>query len=109
MVQRGLGQRPILFICHSLGGLLAKQVLRKAVDAATVSMEVLREEPYWLRQRSTVLNRQGDVLRTQGDLTGALAAYRESLAVSQRLAGADPSNAAWQRDLGVSYSKVGDV
>lgn len=33
LMQRGIGQRPILFICHSLGGLLAKQVLRKAVDA----------------------------------------------------------------------------
>jgi hypothetical protein len=33
MVQRGLHQRPILLICHSLGGLPAKQVLRKAVDA----------------------------------------------------------------------------
>jgi hypothetical protein len=28
MVQRGLGRRPILFVCHSLGGLLAKQILR---------------------------------------------------------------------------------
>lgn len=34
MVQRGLGERPLLFICHSLGGLVAKQILRKADDAA---------------------------------------------------------------------------
>ena len=33
MVQRGLGRRPLLFICHSLGGLLVKQILRKADDA----------------------------------------------------------------------------
>jgi hypothetical protein len=32
-VQRGLGQRPLLVICHSLGGLLAKQVLRKSAEA----------------------------------------------------------------------------
>lgn len=32
MVQRGFGERPILFICHSLGGLLAKQILRKSAD-----------------------------------------------------------------------------
>lgn len=33
MVRNGLGERPLL-ICHSLGGLVAKQVLRKASDAA---------------------------------------------------------------------------
>jgi tetratricopeptide (TPR) repeat protein len=42
-------------------------------------------------------------------LAGALAAYRESLAVSQRLASADPSNAGWQRDLSVSHDRLGDV
>mgnify|MGYP001342078680 CR=1 FL=1 len=35
----------------------------------------------------------------QGNLDGAEAAYRASLAVSERLAQADPSNAQWQRDL----------
>jgi hypothetical protein len=34
VVQRGLGERPLLFICHSLGGLLAKQILRKSADAS---------------------------------------------------------------------------
>ena len=33
MLQKGLGQRPILFICHSLGGLLVKKVLRCSSDA----------------------------------------------------------------------------
>ena len=33
LLQAGLGQRPLILICHSLGGLLAKQVLRKADDA----------------------------------------------------------------------------
>ena len=54
-------------------------------------------------------NKVGDVLSDQGDLAGALAAYRESLAVSRRLAEADPSNAGWQRDLSVSQQKMGDV
>ncbi|TNJ34041.1 tetratricopeptide repeat protein, partial [Chlorobaculum thiosulfatiphilum] len=52
---------------------------------------------------------QGDVLRDQGDLDGALNAFRESLAVSQRLAASDPSHAGWQRDLSVSQEKIGNV
>ena len=33
MVQKGLGERPLIFICHSLGSLLAKQILRTSADA----------------------------------------------------------------------------
>lgn len=32
VLHKGLGDRPIFLICHSLGGLLAKQLLRKAAD-----------------------------------------------------------------------------
>jgi Flp pilus assembly protein TadD len=35
--------------------------------------------------------------------------YRLALAIFNRLAQADPGNAGWQRDLSVSYEKVGDV
>ena len=84
-----------------------------ALDAVAGWMERFpadkAEEPVWRRERSSLLNRQGDVLRAQGDLAGALAAYRESLAVSRRLAEADPSNAGWQRDLSVSQEKIGAV
>ena len=45
----------------------------------------------------------------QGDLAGALKSYRDSLAIRDRLAKSDPGNAGWQRDLSVSYDKVGDV
>jgi hypothetical protein len=33
MIQVGLGERPLFFICHSLGGLLLKQILRTADEA----------------------------------------------------------------------------
>ena len=45
----------------------------------------------------------------QGDLAGALKSYRDSLVIADRLAKSDPGNAGWQRDLSVSYDKVGDV
>ena len=49
------------------------------------------------------------MLTAQGRLDDALAAYRASLAIAERLAAADPNNASWQRDLSVSYDRVGDV
>ena len=49
------------------------------------------------------------MLVAQGNLTKALQAYRDSLAIAERLAKADPGNAGWQRDLSVSYNNVGDV
>lgn len=51
----------------------------------------------------------GEAFATLGDLAGALKAYRESLAVRQRLAAADPSNAGWQRDLSYSFTLIGQV
>ena len=33
----------------------------------------------------------------------------DGLAIADRLARADPGNASWQRDLSVSYNKIGDV
>src|SRR5215470_17148638 len=51
----------------------------------------------------------GDVLQTKGRLDEALAAFRESLTISQRLTALDPSNAAWQRDLADAHSWVGDI
>lgn len=51
----------------------------------------------------------GDTLLAQGQLEAALEAYKESLAVSRRLARGDPSNARRQRDVSVGLYKVGDV
>jgi hypothetical protein len=35
--------------------------------------------------------------------------YRGGLAIAERLAAADPSNTQWQRDLLVSYERIGSV
>jgi tetratricopeptide (TPR) repeat protein len=45
----------------------------------------------------------------QGKLEEALKAYRDGLAIAERLAAFDRSNTRWQRDLSVWYNKVGDV
>ena len=44
-----------------------------------------------------------------GTTEEALAAYRRSLAIREKLAAADPGNTEWQRDLSVSHNKIGDV
>ena len=51
----------------------------------------------------------GNVQVAQGDLAGALKSCQASLAIRDRLAKADPDNASWQRDLSVSYAKLGYV
>jgi hypothetical protein len=51
----------------------------------------------------------GDVQVAQGDLAGALASYRDSLAIADRLAQSDPGNAGWQRDLAFSNGRIADV
>ncbi len=61
------------------------------------SEEAEKEE--WRRERSVLSNRLGDLLVSQGDGEGALSVYRESLAIAERLAAQDPSNAVWQTDV----------
>ena len=49
------------------------------------------------------------MLSAQGDPAGALKSYRDDLAITEKLAKRDPTNAGWQRSLSISYEKVGDV
>ena len=51
----------------------------------------------------------GNVLVAQGNLPEALKSFRDSLAIRDRLAKADPDNAGWQRDLSVSYAKLANA
>ena len=44
----------------------------------------------------------------RGDLNAAFTSYDEGRSEMERLAESDPSN-GWQRELSVSYEKVGDV
>jgi len=67
------------------------------------------KQPRWSRERTTLLNKRGNVLQEQGDLANALLSFRASLHISQSLAVADPSNSTWQRDLSISHNNVGNV
>lgn len=51
----------------------------------------------------------GDALAAQGGLTGALAAYRESLDIMRALAAKEPGNAVLQHNVYVSLIKVGET
>ena len=44
-----------------------------------------------------------------GDSTGAFGQFQTELVIRERLAGRDPDNAAWQRDLGICYVSIGGV
>jgi hypothetical protein len=45
----------------------------------------------------------------QGNLAEALKSYQDGLALADRLAKSNPENASWQRDVSISYKKIGDV
>jgi tetratricopeptide (TPR) repeat protein len=70
----------------------------------------IRPRQCGLAARSLGVLREGR-RRARGarQLAGALKSYSDSLAIRDRLAKSDPGNAGWQRDLSVSYSKVGGV
>jgi len=52
---------------------------------------------------------QGDVARERGRLDDAYRLFDEVHTHARRQADADPDNAEWQRDLSLSYNKLGEV
>jgi tetratricopeptide (TPR) repeat protein len=61
------------------------------------------------QHRSGSFGKVGDVLVAQGNLTEALQAYRDSVAIAERLAAGDRSNALWQNDLQSSIGRIGGL
>lgn len=51
----------------------------------------------------------GNIAVARGNLPEALKSFRDSLAIADRLAQADPDNAGWQRDVAVSNERIGDM
>ena len=58
---------------------------------------------------AVTIQKIGDVQLEQGNLVDALKSYREDLAIADRLALSDAGNAGAQRDLAISYMKLGDA
>ena len=63
----------------------------------------------WQRDLSASLHYVGDVLLAQGNLSGALAAFREGFDIMRTLIAIDPSNMGWQSDLSLDTQSIGDV
>jgi hypothetical protein len=51
----------------------------------------------------------GNLLAGRGEVGAALEHYTRSLHLAEQLAGADPDNPAYQRDVAVSLERVGDL
>jgi len=78
----------------------------------TALLQLAQGEPsntVWQRSLSVSHSRVGNMLLARGNLSEALSAYRQSLAISEQLAQNDLSNAVWQRDLSVNHNKIGDL
>ena len=96
---------------YKILGDTGKQFAR-ANEAYRLLVGLAAEKPddtTYQRDLSIAYREVGDVLVEQGNLTEALQAYRDSLAIAERLAKADPGNAGWQHNLSISYGKVADV
>jgi tetratricopeptide (TPR) repeat protein len=62
----------------------------------------------WLRQLSVTFDELGDLFHAQGRLKEALASFRASATIAERLA-VDPGITGRQRDLAALYIKLGNV
>lgn len=69
----------------------------------------LVNQPFWLRERSTLKNQQGRDREARGDFVEARRHYQVALDAKRRLADYDQKNAVWQYDLSVSLGSVGKM
>ncbi|MDR3202592.1 MAG: tetratricopeptide repeat protein, partial [Bifidobacteriaceae bacterium] len=85
---------------------------RSAARAATMRAETLdRRQGTAESARNLIraLGQAGDLDMAAGNLTDASDRFSAALDIAERLAGADPRNTGWQRDLSVSHERLGDV
>ncbi|QNT68850.1 tetratricopeptide repeat protein [Defluviicoccus vanus] len=61
------------------------------------------------RELAWLLDAAASYLMERAALAEVLPLYKRSLAIFERFAAADPGNAGWQYDLGISNERIGDV
>ena len=88
------------------GDLRTRSILSRQPDHKAALGAIRSRRQRRLAERSDSFVRQGWCRTAQGDLTGALKSYHDSLTIRQRLAQSDPGNADWQRAVAVSYSML---
>jgi hypothetical protein len=86
-----------------------RRVLSRADDLLTELAGGEDAPPALLRTRAAALDEFVQAYMAQGDLGAALTAAEQEREILAGLAAAEPENAQWQRDLSVSWSKLGDV
>jgi tetratricopeptide (TPR) repeat protein len=112
---QGTAESLVIEIAQGLRNIegMSADVGRKVLETARTTFEQLAasapDDMNLQRSRAAMLREFGDTYSTLGDLTAALKAVRESLAIAEHLIATDPDNPRWQRELSVSYGKVGDV
>jgi tetratricopeptide (TPR) repeat protein len=79
----------------------------KALAVALGHSGPANDAQIWQDDISHAQMRIGDVLRTQGNLAGALENYRAAHMIRESLVRNDPASTSWQRDLSVSHQNFG--
>src|SRR5262249_14208474 len=108
-IAKGTAERVVLDLARGLRNVrgMSGQSVRKILETAEATFKELAvsapDDPDLQRSRSVMLDEFGDTYVTLGDLDAALKAYRDGLAISERLAAGDPGNIQWQRDVSISH------
>jgi len=83
--------------------------VQEKIDAYYEAFGVDAGDLAQLRERATALHNRGDLHLGQGKLDEAAKSYAEALAISRKLAEADPTALGWLDDLGFSLNRVGNA
>jgi len=88
------------------------QAKGQSTEARNLYTEILAVEPDWPEALHGAFGfhvDQGDLTRVRTTLAEVRKEYEGAHRIATRLTTSDPGNTEWQRDLSVSYEKLGDV